>query len=82
MDLVQWFAVPSEQAALVAVSVGLAALIRAFTGFGFAMLVVPAFSFFLMPGDWASESSGTSSVTLTLRGDYSGGSSTTGSGVS
>ena len=51
MDLVQWFAVPSEQAALVAVSVGLAALIRAFTGFGFAMLVVPAFSFFLMPGD-------------------------------
>jgi len=51
MDAVQWFAVPVEQAALVAVSVGLAALIRAFTGFGFAMLVVPAFSFFLMPAD-------------------------------
>ena len=51
MDVVQWFAVPAEQAALVAVSVGLAALIRAFTGFGFAMLVVPAFSFFLMPAD-------------------------------
>ena len=51
MDAVQWFAVPAEQAALVAVSVGLAALIRAFTGFGFAMLVVPAFSFFLMPAD-------------------------------
>ena len=51
MDLVQWFAVPAEQAALVAVSVSLAALIRAFTGFGFAMLVVPAFSFFLMPAD-------------------------------
>ncbi len=51
MDLLQWFAVPAEQAALVAVSVGLAALIRAFTGFGFAMLVVPVFSFFLTPGD-------------------------------
>ena len=51
MDAVQWFAVPAEQAALVAVSVGLAALIRAFTGFGFAMLVVPAFSFFLTPAD-------------------------------
>ena len=51
MDAVQWFAVPAEQAALVAVSVSLAALIRAFTGFGFAMLVVPAFSFFLMPAD-------------------------------
>lgn len=51
MDVVQWFAVPAEQTAMVAVSVGLAALIRAFTGFGFAMLVVPVFSFFLMPGD-------------------------------
>ena len=50
-DVVQWFAVPAEQAAMVAVSVGLAALIRAFTGFGFAMLVVPVFSVFLIPGD-------------------------------
>ncbi len=45
------FAVPLDQALLVALSVGLASLIRAFTGFGFAMLVVPAFSFFLSPGD-------------------------------
>ena len=51
MQVTQLFAVPIDQALLVAVSVGLAALIRAFTGFGFAMLVVPAFSFFLMPGD-------------------------------
>ena len=49
MEIAQLFAVPVEQALLVASSVGLAALIRAFTGFGFAMLVVPAFSFFLMP---------------------------------
>ena len=49
MDITQLLAVPAEQALLVAVSVGLAALIRAFTGFGFAMLVVPAFSFFLTP---------------------------------
>ena len=51
MDIPQLFAVLVDQALLVAVSVGLAALIRAFTGFGFAMLVVPAFSFFLTPGD-------------------------------
>ena len=51
MDITQLFAVPAEQALLVAASVNLAALIRAFTGFGFAMLVVPAFSFFLTPGD-------------------------------
>lgn len=51
MNVLQWFVVPAEQAAMVAVSVGLAALIRAFTGFGFAMLVVPVFSFFLIPGD-------------------------------
>ena len=51
MDIAQLFAVPVDQALLVAASVGLAALIRAFTGFGFAMLVVPVFSFFLTPGD-------------------------------
>ena len=51
MDIPQLFAVLVDQALLVAVSVGLAALIRAFTGFGFAMLVVPAFSFFLTPAD-------------------------------
>ena len=51
MEIAQLLAVPAEQALLVAASVGLAALIRAFTGFGFAMLVVPAFSFFLTPGD-------------------------------
>ena len=51
MDIAQLFAVPVEEALLVAGSVGLAALIRAFTGFGFAMLVVPVFSFFLTPGD-------------------------------
>lgn len=45
------FAVPLDHALLVAFSVGLASLIRAFTGFGFAMLVVPAFSLFLSPGD-------------------------------
>ena len=44
-------ALPTDQVLLVALSVGLAALIRAFTGFGFAMLVVPAFSLFLSPGD-------------------------------
>ena len=51
MDIAQLLAVPAEQALLVAASVGIAAVIRAFTGFGFAMLVVPAFSFFLTPGD-------------------------------
>ena len=51
MEIAQLLAVPGEQALLVAASVGLAALIRAFTGFGFAMLVVPAFSFFLTPSD-------------------------------
>ena len=51
MNLVQMMHVPWDQGLLVAMSVGLAALIRAFTGFGFAMLVVPAFSFFLLPGD-------------------------------
>ena len=51
MNLVQLLQVPWDQGLLVALSVGLAALIRAFTGFGFAMLVVPAFSFFLVPGD-------------------------------
>ena len=51
MEIAQMLAVPAEQALLVAASVGLASLIRAFTGFGFAMLVVPAFSFFLTPGD-------------------------------
>ena len=51
MDIAQLFAVPVDQALLVAASVGLAALIRAFTGFGFAMLVVPAFSFLLSPAD-------------------------------
>ena len=51
MNLVQLLQVPWDQGLLVALSVGLAALIRAFTGFGFAMLVVPAFSFFLSPGD-------------------------------
>ena len=51
MDIAQLFAVPVDEALLVAASVGLAALIRAFTGFGFAMLVVPVFSFFLTPGD-------------------------------
>ena len=44
-------AVPLDHALLVGLSVGVASLIRAFTGFGFAMLVVPAFSFFLSPGD-------------------------------
>ena len=51
MEIAQLLAVPAEQALLVAASVGLAALIRAFTGFGFAMLVVPAFSFLLTPAD-------------------------------
>ena len=51
MNLVQLLQVPWDQGLLVALSVGLAALIRAFTGFGFAMLVVPAFSLFLLPGD-------------------------------
>jgi len=51
MNLVQLLQVSWDQGLLVALSVGLAALIRAFTGFGFAMLVVPAFSFFLLPGD-------------------------------
>ena len=51
MNLVQLFQVSWDQGLLVALSVGLAALIRAFTGFGFAMLVVPAFSFFLLPRD-------------------------------
>ena len=50
MQITQLFAVPVDQALLVAASVGLAALIRAFTGFGFAMLVVPAFSFFFNAG--------------------------------
>ena len=49
MNLVQLLQVSWDQGLLVALSVGLAALIRAFTGFGFAMLVVPAFSFFLLP---------------------------------
>ena len=44
-------AVPPDLMLLVSLSVGVASLIRAFTGFGFAMLVVPAFSFFLSPGD-------------------------------
>ena len=43
--------VPVDQAVWVAVSVGLAAVIRGFTGFGFAMLVVPVFSLLLAPGD-------------------------------
>ena len=45
--IVSWnpFTLPTDQVLLVALSVGLAALIRAFTGFGFAMLVVPAFLF-------------------------------------
>ena len=51
MTLVQMMHVPWDKGLLVAMSVGLAALIRAFTGFGVAMLVVPAFSFFLLPGD-------------------------------
>ena len=45
------FALPMEQVLWIAVAVGLAALIRAFTGFGFAMLVVPVFSLILTPGD-------------------------------
>ena len=51
--IVSWnpLMLPTDQVLLVALSVGLAALIRAFTGFGFAMLVVPAFSLFLSPGD-------------------------------
>ena len=44
-------ALPMEQVLWIAVAVGLAALIRAFTGFGFAMLVVPVFSLILTPGD-------------------------------
>ena len=51
MDNAQLFAVPVAKALLVAAAVGLAALFLAFSGFGFAMLVVPAFSFFLTPGD-------------------------------
>ena len=47
----QVFAIPVDQALLVALSVGVAALIRAFTGFGFAMLAVPVFSLLLLPGD-------------------------------
>jgi len=45
------FAITPDQMLWIAVSVGLAALIRAFTGFGFAMLVVPVFSLILTPGD-------------------------------
>ena len=44
-------AVPLDQAIWVLLSVCLAALMRAFTGFGFAMLAVPVFSLFLLPGD-------------------------------
>ncbi len=47
----QVLAIPVDQAILVALSVGLAAVIRAFTGFGFAMLAVPVFSLLLLPGD-------------------------------
>ena len=47
----QVLAIPVDQALLVALSVGVAALIRAFTGFGFAMLAVPVFSLLLLPGD-------------------------------
>ena len=36
---------------LIALGVVLASLMRAFTGFGFALLAVPLFSFFLIPGD-------------------------------
>ena len=39
-------AVPLDQAIWVLLSVCLAALMRAFTGFGFAMLAVPVFSLF------------------------------------
>ncbi len=42
---------PPDQFLWIATAVGLAALIRAFTGFGFAMLVVPVFSLLLTPGD-------------------------------
>lgn len=45
------FVFPPDQVLWLAISVGLAALIRAFTGFGFAMLVVPVFSLILAPGD-------------------------------
>ena len=51
MDLLSAIAVPPEQAIWVFLSVCLAALMRAFTGFGFAMLAVPVFSLFLSPGD-------------------------------
>ena len=45
------FALPPDQILWIATSVGVAALIRAFTGFGFAMLVVPVFSLILAPKD-------------------------------
>ena len=49
--LLNAIAVPLDQAIWVLLSVCLAALMRAFTGFGFAMLAVPVFSLFLLPGD-------------------------------
>ena len=49
--LLSAIAVPLDQAIWVLLSVCLAALMRAFTGFGFAMLAVPVFSLFLLPGD-------------------------------
>ncbi len=51
MSGVEALAVPWDQALWVALLVGLAALIRAFTGFGFAMLAVPVFSLLLAPVD-------------------------------
>ena len=51
MSWLSVFAVPPDQAAWAALAVGFAAAIRAFTGFGFALLVVPVFSLFLAPGD-------------------------------
>ncbi len=51
MSWLSIFAVAPDQAAWVGLAVGFAAAIRAFTGFGFALLVVPVFSLFLSPGD-------------------------------
>lgn len=43
--------IPLDQGLWVLLSVCIASVIRAFTGFGFAMLAVPVFSLFLVPGD-------------------------------
>lgn len=45
------FALTSAQLVFVALGVLFASLMRSFSGFGFALMAVPIFSFFLSPGD-------------------------------